>query len=275
MSRVWNHKVLVITDTHLTAGDRQIIGLDPTARAQAALDHALAHHGDADALILMGDLAHHGEVQAYDVLFGILKAAPMPVVPMLGNHDQREAFREVFVGAPESPGGFVQSVVTFDGWRVLTLDTLDGPPYRDGHHAGRLCADRLAWLDAELARAGDEQLLVCSHHPPHDVGFPGMDRIRLVDGAELLGRLRANGRAHLLCGHVHRTISGSSHGVPWSMLKSPCHQAPLDLGDPDTSLSVDEVGAYGVVLLGPGGAIVHTEDVTCASAAIERDPTSA
>ena len=274
MSRVWDHKLLVMTDIHLTAGGQKIIGLDPLARAKAVLDHALARHGDAEALILMGDLAHHGHPEAYAALRDMLRATPMPVIPMLGNHDRRDAFRGVFTDAPESPGEFVQNAFDLDGWRVLTLDTLDGPPYPAGHHAGRLCDQRLAWLDRQIETAGAARLLVCAHHPPFAVGLPGMDAIPLADGAVLLDRLRATGRAHLLCGHVHRTISGSSGGVPWSMLKSPCHQAPLDLEDRDSSLSIDEVGAYGVVLLGRGGVIVHSEDVTDRDTPVMRDPAS-
>jgi hypothetical protein len=87
-----------------------------------------------------------------------------------------------------------------------------------------------------------------------------MDAIPLADGDALLARLARHG-AHLFCGHVHRTISGSTGGVPWTMFKSTCHQGPLDLVTPDSSLAIDEPGAYGVVLLPPGGVIAHSEDV--------------
>lgn len=45
------------------------------------------------------------------------------------------------------------------------------------------------------------------------------------------------------------------------MFKSPCHQAPLDLIRADSSLSIDEPGAYGLLLLARDGVIAHSEDV--------------
>ena len=49
-------KLLVISDPHITPVGQTIIGLDTHARFTAALDHALTHHPDAAALILLGDL---------------------------------------------------------------------------------------------------------------------------------------------------------------------------------------------------------------------------
>ena len=37
---------------------------------------------------------------------------------------------------------------------------------------------------------------------------------------------------------------------------------PMALGDQNPSLSIDEPGAYGLLLLGEGGVIVHGEDFT-------------
>ena len=53
-------KVLVMTDIHITKPGQRIIGLDPTERFRACLTHAAQNHPDADALVLTGDLTHHG-----------------------------------------------------------------------------------------------------------------------------------------------------------------------------------------------------------------------
>ena len=180
---------------------------------------------------------------------------------MVGNHDRREALLEVFPDLPRSPGGFLQRALSFPGWDLLTLDTLDGPPYPAGHHAGRLCDARLAWLDARLAEAANRQVLVMSHHHAVPSGLPGMDRIALQEPEVLLDRLRRHGRALLVSGHIHKTISGVHRGLPWAVLKSTCHQAPLDLADTDSSSSIDEGAGYGVILLGNDGATVHCEEV--------------
>ena len=253
-------KLLVMTDTHICAPGQSIIGLSPSKRLAAALDHALAAHPDAAALILMGDLTHHGADAEYSELASILGDVPIPIIPMLGNHDRRDAFQAAFPAAPKCAHGFVQKVVDYPHHRVITLDTLDGPPYPKGHHAGHLCAKRREWLTKALDGAAGRKPIVFAHHPPFETGIVGMDRIRLLDGDDLVALL-AQHDAHLFCGHIHRTISGQMNGLSWTMFKSPCHQGVLDLADPDSSLSIDEPGAYGVVLLPQGGVVAHSVDV--------------
>lgn len=251
-------KLLLLTDLHLRGPGKTIIGLDPSDRLRAALDQALGDHPDAAHLILMGDLTHSGRADEYAALRDILSPCPIPVTYMLGNHDARPGFRAAFPDAPTTPQGHVQRIIDLPHHRIITLDTHH--PDARPHHAGTLCADRLAWLDAALASAGGRMPLVFTHHPPFATGLPGMDAIALTNGADLLDRLRGTG-AHLFCGHVHRTISGQAGGVPFTMLKSTCHQAPLDLISADSTLSVAEPGAYGLLWLTLGGVVVHSEDV--------------
>ena len=254
-------KLLVMTDLHITDPDETIIGLDTHARFCAARDQALRDHADADALILMGDLCHHGAPRSYARLAAALADVPLPIIPMLGNHDRRDVFQSAFPDAPQTPEGHVQAHQTIGAHHIITLDTLDGPPYPAGHHSGWLCEARLAWLDHALAQAQGAPTLVFAHHPPFETGIVGMDLIKLRNGDALLARLAAHGRCHLFCGHIHRTISGSTQGVPWTMFKSTGHQAPLDLSSPDSTLSIDEPAAFGVLLLTPDGVVAHSEDV--------------
>ena len=253
-------KLLFLSDLHIVAPGQRIIGLDPSARLSAALQAATAAHPDAEALVLLGDLTHHGAPEEYAELARILARVALPIVPMLGNHDRRDAFLSAFPDAPLADG-FVQSVRDIGQTRLITLDSLDGPPYPEGHHAGRLCPTRLAFLEEALATRDGRQAIVCIHHPPFDTGIPGMDRIKLADGDAFLDLLAGHGNLHLICGHVHRTMSGSTRGVPWSMFKSPCHQGVLDLISPNSHLSTDEPGAYGLALLMQDGVVIHSEDV--------------
>ncbi len=254
-------KLLTMTDLHITPEGETIIGLDTFALFESTLAAAVRDHGDAKALILMGDLTHHGDVPSYRRLAAALRDLPFPVVPMLGNHDRRSAFFEVFADAPRDAHGFVQQIVDFPDHCLITLDTLDGPPYPDKHHSGRLCADRTAWLEQALNGAEGRMTLVFSHHPPFDTGIVGMDMIKMIDGPDFLDLLARYSVGHLFCGHIHRTITGSSRGVPWTMFKSPAHQGVLDLSNPDSSLSVDEPPAYGVLMLSKDQVVAHSQDV--------------
>lgn len=254
-------KLLTLTDLHITPHGETIIGLDTHERLVTTLTHAVRHHPDAAALILMGDLAHHGDAASYARLATALRDLPFPVIPMLGNHDRREAFLTAFPDAPRDTAGFIQQITDFPHHRVITLDTLDGPPYPPRHHAGRLCALRTAWCETALQGADKRMSLVFAHHPPCDTGIIGMDLIKLADGDRFLDQLARFAPVHLFCGHIHRTISGSHRGVPWTMFKSPAHQGVLDMTNPDSSLSVDEPPGYGVILLQNHGVVAHNQDV--------------
>ena len=253
-------KLIVMTDLHVTEDGVQIIGLDPLARLRDGLAHAARHHPDADRLILTGDLTHHGTEAEYRRLRAALDGLPWPVSMTLGNHDRRAGFAAVFPDVARSPDGAVQEVVDIGPVRLILLDTLD-----EDHvprHGGRLGAARLDWLRAALAGAEGRASLVFLHHPPFDTGFAGMDRIGLSDADDLLDVLRAGRAAHVFAGHIHRTIMASVGGIPVSVFKSPCHQMPMLLGAEGSGHSVDEPGAYGLVLARGGQVVVHTEDFT-------------
>ncbi len=85
-------KILIMSDLHICRPGETIIGLDPLARLRTVLDAAITAHPDAAALVLLGDLTHHGELEAYAALRAVIEDVPMPVIPMLGNHDRRDAF---------------------------------------------------------------------------------------------------------------------------------------------------------------------------------------
>lgn len=251
-------KIIVMTDIHITSEGDRIIGLDPLERFQTVRDAAQRDHPDASLMILMGDLTHHGKLDQYQRLQGLLSTQSGRVFLMLGNHDVRDTFREVFVGAAINSDGFVQGIIDLPQHRLIMLDTKDGP---FGHHAGRLCDKRLAWLKKALTTTGNRIPLIFMHHPPFKTGIIGMDNINLENGDAVLDMIAPYKSAHLFCGHIHRTISGSTRGVAWTMFKSPCHQGVLDFTDPDSSLSVDEAGSYGLLLLTPDGVVAHSQDV--------------
>ncbi|WP_371226439.1 phosphodiesterase [Roseovarius sp. 2305UL8-3] len=254
-------KLLVFTDIHFVKEGRDIIGLDPVARFSQGLAHALATHPDASHVIITGDLAHYGSSKEYARLRAALADCPIPVAMTIGNHDIRAKFRAAFPEAPVDENGFVQTVIDAHGYRLILLDTADEEA--EIQHSGLLCEARLSWLEDRLTEASDTPTILFMHHPPILTGFDGMDHIGLRNRAELIQWLRAHQQVkQIVAGHVHRTISGSAGGIPTAIFKSPCHQMPMSLGDDDHHVSIDEPGAYGMVLLQDDQIIVHTEDFT-------------
>lgn len=265
-------KLIVLTDLHMVPAGERIIGIDPDSRLKAAVRHINATHPDADGVIVTGDLTHHGDVKSYRRVRRRLEKLTPPCHLQIGNHDRRDAFLKVFPETPRDRNGFVQQAFDAGPYRLVLLDTLAGPPYSG--HAGQLCADRLAFFDAQLAAAAGRPVIVFLHHPPHRTGFPGMDLIALMDGEVFYDVAARYGNVrHIVAGHLHRTVSGSYRGVPFSIFKSPVHQQPMDLHAEESSLSVDEPAAYGVILLDPDCVIVHTEDYELAPVRVpQQDP---
>ncbi|WP_438750481.1 2', 3'cyclic nucleotide phosphodiesterase SpdA [Pararhizobium sp. O133] len=255
-------KLIVFTDLHMVPEGISIIGLDPFQRLAAGIDHVNRYHADADRVVIMGDLTHRADRASYDRLRGLLDRLVPPVAITIGNHDRRDIFLETFSNVTPDDDGFVQQTIDFPDCRIVLLDTLFAPPYDyPNSHAGFLCHARLASLDRQLETAGDRPVLLFMHHPPHPTGFIGMDMMRLANETDFYEVVKRRGNVlHIFAGHVHRTISGSSRGIPFSIFKSPVHQQPMPFHSPDTSLSVDEPAAYGIVVMTDTGVLVHTED---------------
>ena len=252
-------KIIVFTDLHILPEGETIIGLDPSARCARGLAHALHHHPDAARIVITGDLTHHGKGAEYARLRALLADCPLPVSLMLGNHDRRAPFAAAFPDTPRTEDGFIQEIQDLDHARLILLDTLD--EQAPDLHSGYLCPSRLSWLADALAGAQGRATVVFTHHPAFRTGFGGMDRIGLRNSDALIDTLHSHGPvAQIVSGHIHRTMQGTAGGIPNAVFKSPCHQMPLILGDQSPHLSVDEPGAYGLLLIGPDGVVVHTED---------------
>lgn len=267
-------KLIVFTDLHITPEGGRIIGLDPVERLRKGIQHVNRHHPDAARVIFTGDLAHRGDAPSYARFRQLLGELHCPPSLLMGNHDHRERFLDCFADCPVDENGFVQQAIDVDGARLLLLDTLFAPPYEfPASYSGYLCEQRLVWLDQQLCEAENRPVVVFMHHPPHATGFAGMDAIALKNGEAFYEVLKRHGNVrHIVAGHVHRTISGSSHGIPFSVFKSPCHQQPMNFGSMDTSLSVDEPAAYGIIFIQPDGVLVHTDDYEISQSDVMGDP---
>lgn len=255
-------KVIVISDIHACAPGETMFGVDTLRRFSEAVAQATRDHGDAAHIILTGDIANSGAIAEYEGVRAVLAGVAIPVTLMPGNHDNRDTLLQVFPETPVTPSGHVQSVIEIGEDRLITLDTLDGPPFRDHHAAGVLCAARLDWLRRALAGTEGRRVLVFTHHPPYAVGIPRLDCINLRNGAELLAILEAAGNvAHIFSGHVHRTISGTAQGIGFSLIKSIAHQLPMVPPEESGRPLAPEAGVYAVVYLSDENVIVHTEDL--------------
>lgn len=250
-------KIIHLTDPHFVLPGALLYGLDPRARLDAAVESINALHADADLVVVTGDLAHWGQPAAYTGLRECLSALEVPCVPILGNHDDRRAFLELFPDALQDANGFIQGIRETQEGRLVFLDT-----NQPGTHMGWYCEQRLAWLSERLTEGGDTPVFLFMHHPPFDVGLGAMDRISLVQKEAFaavvrphLGKLR-----HLFFGHVHRPIHGSWLGLPFSTLRATNHQVWLDFGATEDIPGSHEPPAYAVVIIDEDRVVIHNHD---------------
>jgi 3',5'-cyclic AMP phosphodiesterase CpdA len=225
-----------ITDTHIsTPGSVN----DRHFRTPEHLERAVAHLNRLaprpDVVLATGDLVERGEPEEYARLRAILDRLAMPLYVIPGNHDSREGLARAFAdrGYLPTDGGFLHYTVEEWPVRLIGLDTqVPGQP------GGRLCAERLAWLDARLGEAAGRPTVVFMHHPPFVTGLQAMDAMGLEGKEELATVIRRHPQVErLVCGHVHRPMTRRFAGTVATTCPATAHQIALEL-PPTPRLSV-------------------------------------
>ena len=64
-------------------------------------------------------------LDAYNDFRNIIQNLSIPYYPLIGNHDHREIFCEVFPHVPRDEHGFVQQMLKTTVGRFLLLDTVE------------------------------------------------------------------------------------------------------------------------------------------------------
>jgi Icc protein len=244
-----------ITDTHIsTPGSRN----DTHFRTPEHLDRAVAHLNALtprpDVVLATGDLVERGQLDEYERLRELLEPLRMPVYLIPGNHDDRQELRRGFARHRYLPrGGFIQYVAEDWPVRLVALDTLI-----PGESGGRLCAERLGWLDARLAEAPGRVTVVFMHHPPFLTGMRKMDEMGLEGIEELAAVIGRHPQVErIVCGHLHRPIVRRFGGTVACTAPATAHQLALDLGEvPRLSTVMEPPGCLLHLWLGDSEGLV-------------------
>lgn len=222
-----------ISDCHITStGELFADRIDSAARLVDAVRTISALDPRPDLVLATGDLVNDGRPDQYDRLCSILAELTVPVVPVVGNHDDRQAIRSRFggvvpAGEPEQPVDF-----TFELGEIglVVLDTTIR-----GRHDGCLRPEQLDWLDATLSDRSTRPTMVVQHHPPFASGIPWMDRDNGFDGSEAEADVldRHPQVMAVVAGHLHRSIQRSFGSTTAIVCPSSAAQLGLVLRDGD------------------------------------------
>jgi 3',5'-cyclic AMP phosphodiesterase CpdA len=249
-----------ISDLHIKRQGKLAYGrVDTAAHLRRCIRHINALDPQPDAVLITGDLVDFGDVEEYTFLRSLLDVLAVPYYLCVGNHDGREALREVFRDHVylQQHAEFVQYALELGALRLIVMDTQDPP-----HGGGRLCDERLDWLEQTLANTSAKPTLVAMHHPPFVCGIEHMDvqNLAAADAAKLATIVaRHPNIERVLCGHVHRAIQTRFAGTLASICPSPAHQVALDLRPGGPSRFVMEPPAFQLHRYTPdAGLVTHT-----------------
>lgn len=235
-----------ISDCHIMAPGERFGGrLDSAVGLQAAIDAIEALSPRPDLVLATGDLVNDGTPEQYEHLCSLVDRLDIPLVPLMGNHDERGEFRRRF--ADRLPGdardgpvdGPVDFAVDDHAVRIIALDTTI-----TGRHDGELTAAQLAWLDARLTEQCDRPTIVAQHHPPFRSGVRWMDRgsgFASIDGERAVLERHDHVEA-VVAGHLHRSIGRRFAGTVAMTCPSTAAALDLDLVSDEVGYSTEPTG---------------------------------
>lgn len=89
-------RILQLSDTHLRGDHKLSFGVVDTRRClNEAADHLKSLEQQPDIVVITGDLADSGDLDAYHILRDTLTQLGIPVHAVPGNHDRRDRMHAV------------------------------------------------------------------------------------------------------------------------------------------------------------------------------------
>ncbi|ARO14892.1 hypothetical protein BVG79_01546 [Ketogulonicigenium robustum] len=183
---------------------------EATANTLASIRAQIERLQPAPAFVIAsGDLANHGNVDAYRRLRHLMEGFPIPVIWALGNHDNRVNY---WAGMHDQEDqGLVDHATIIQGVHIITLDTS-----RYGQIGGTLDDTQIAFLDSALSAHPDLPKIVVMHHPILVEGvdhneWHGLDHAASARLAQILPNRGVQG---VFSGHIHLDRFSTWHGVP-------------------------------------------------------------
>lgn len=147
-----------------------------------------------DFIVISGDLVHEGEEVDYHQFKKILDESriQVPVLLALGNHDNKEAFCNVF--EQKLTHGRYYYFYQIREWKIVVLDSADRE-----HGVGEIDDIQIEWLERIYDKK--DKIVIFVHHPLFwddyllQIGKNGKRLQKFLSRSNVKG---------IFCGHVHR-----------------------------------------------------------------------
>lgn len=260
-------RILHLSDTHVERTDepnRHGVAATESLRLMLA---ALRHQRAVDAIVVTGDIADDGAVEAYatvrEAVGAFARTWDAPVFFTTGNHDERQAFAKVLGSGHLAadgteravaalPGAERAAVSAVGGYRFVTLDSLV-----PGEVYGRLGEAQLDWLREVLRVPSERGTVLALHHPPIALDVPTQRAFGLCDPGGLGEVIRGTDVRVVLTGHFHLQLLGFLAAVPVWVTPGVVNRIDLTTR-PGTERAVRGASASLVELGGASGPMFHT-----------------
>lgn len=240
--------IVQITDPHLRTD-----GCDPCHDPAQAMRRAFAMIAAMDmrpaVIVLTGDIIDRSAAD-YAHAIALLREAPVRLLPLSGNHDRPEAFREAFADWVPFAQDHLSFVEPLDDAILVGLDS-NLPGGRGGVDDARL-----DWLSDTLSSA-QAPVILALHHPPFPTHTPHLDRAAFVGADALASCLKGGQVDRIIAGHSHRGIQSIWAGIPASTCTAIGHGLTLSLSGKTPHRPVDAVPGYELHQLRSGSIVSH------------------
>ena len=243
-----------LTDLHIRPAGSSVNGVDTAASFERVASEVEKLELPVAAIVVSGDLTDSGDPASYRRLRALVDdlLVPLgaPVLPVIGNHDDRGSFLRHYLGIEpveaDLPFCYVHDLPDV---RVVLCDS--NVP---GRTWGRLGSAQLTWLEEQLASSGGRPNVVVLHHPCVPRAFLRVDEHLLRDAHLFADVVRRHHVAAILCGHSHVSTSAVVGGA--LHVASPATAYLLDPGRGTVDRRYEGSG-FGVCTIREGRAVVH------------------
>ena len=226
-----------LTDTHIMAGGKWKIPsgaweFDTTASLQQVINAINTLEPRPAFAVLGGDLVSPDLLEghrvwtseeyesSYVLLQELLRALPCPTYMLIGNHDNRVAFRRILGNTGSTSDAPHYYSFDYQEYHFVALDS-----QQPGAPGGHLDPAQLTWLRQDLDTHRGQPTLVFVHHHPWPLGLAWIDTMHLHNGEELMRLLQTYPEIRwVICGHVHTDQVMQRDGMTVMTIPSTCIQ---------------------------------------------------
>lgn len=208
-------RIVQMTDPHLFADpSKTLMGLQTQFSFERVLEKVNQEQTDIDVVLLTGDIAQDGSVDAYQRVKDYFLAKPYNTHWLPGNHDNVDNMVEVAKNS-----SLESKVVDVGAWRILLLNSAV-----KNKVLGNFSQEELQWLKEQLADS-NKPTLITFHHHPIKMNSDWIDTQMIQNADEFLSIVHQHKQVKcLLWGHVHQESRQTIKGVEYISTPSSCFQ---------------------------------------------------